>query len=141
MISELSVEYKLRTGKGEIDLVNDDLKCILMQTSYAWDPVNHKTYSDVSASELPDGNGYTAGGQSLTGKVWQRDDANKRAVLTCDDVIWLASGGSIGPCKSIIVYDNTVTDKPIIGYGEVDDAKTAVDGTHFYVRDIVIRHR
>lgn len=47
-------------------------------------------FSDVSAFEIS-GTGYTAGGEALTGVDVTRSDANNRATVDADDVVWTTS--------------------------------------------------
>lgn len=123
-----------------IDLDNDDLKIILMGTGYTFDKDAHHGYSDVSANELagsPD-YGYDAGGQSLTGTTVTEDDTNDRTRFTCDDPEWTASGGSIGPAKSAIIYDNTEAGDSLICCIDFGGNVTVPDGSSLLLQDIVI---
>lgn len=118
--------YMLMTKK--IDLENDTCKAILMATGFSFNRDTHATLTDVSGSELSNGNGYTTGGITLTGVTVTEDDTNDRAIATWNDAVWTASGGSIGPTAGCIIYDDTTTDDTVIGFIEPSSEQTATDG-------------
>ena len=123
-------------GDTTIDLDDagaDVFKAELVDTSYTY-AATHSKRSDWSANALGSGNGYTVLGQSLTSVTW-----TGASTLTWDavDMSWTASGGSIGPAKHCIVYDDTTTtttqtDSPLVdvNFGQEE---TAGDGTDFKV--------
>ena len=88
--------------------------------------------------ELDSGFGYDEDTKVLTTLSLAEDDGNDRAEMTCDDVEWTVSGGSIGPSPGAILYDDSVSGDPVIGYIDFDGEKTASSGT-FAVNDIAIR--
>jgi len=104
-----------------------------MDTGFTFDPDAHELWADVSASELPTGNGYTTGGSTLAGVAVTEDDANDRTSILWSSVSWLASGGSIGPSPGAIIIDDTVADDPIVAYIEFSAEKTQVSGSNFTV--------
>lgn len=127
MANEWSNHGKAELLKGSIDIDNDSMKMILMQTAFSFDKDADATYSDVSASELATANGYTAGGQVLTTPLVTEDDTNDRADFTYDNVTWTASGGDI-VASGAIIFDDTTGDDTIIGYIDFGGDKTASDG-------------
>ncbi len=89
--------------------------------------------------ELATANGYTKDTKVLTGIVVTEDDANDRMELTCDNVQWVASGGSIGPSPGAIIEDETSSDDTIVGYINFGSDQTATIGTTFTISNIRIR--
>ncbi len=139
MATELSNHFKYQIAQALIDLDSDTLKLALMASGFTFNKDTHATWSDCSTSELSAGNGYTSGGASLTGASMTEDDTNDRMEVTYDDVTWTASGGDIGPTPGAILYDDTVSDKTVIGYIDFGSNQTAADGADFIVKNITIR--
>lgn len=74
------------------------LYAFLIDASSATPTVDSNTVSDLT--EVPAGNGYTAGGISLSRNstdfdVLTEDDTNDRALIQIRDLVWTASGGSL----------------------------------------------
>lgn len=109
-----------------------------MNDSFVFDKDAHSTLSDVTADQLPTGNGYTQDTKELENKVVSEDDVNDKGKMVCDHVLWLASGGSIGPTGSAIIYDETVADDVVIGCIDYGVDYTIPDGTSFEITDIEI---
>lgn len=91
------------TNKGKyqalLSLLSDveNFRVALVTAATAPGP-DTNTLSDLT--EIPSGNGYTAGGRAITysggdfGTVTE-DDTNDRGSVTIDDVTWTATGGSL----------------------------------------------
>lgn len=62
---------------------------------------------NVSESELADGNGYTAGGQTLTNVAVSINTTDGRVELDADNPSWTASGGAIPTTGAAVVYNST----------------------------------
>jgi len=149
MSNQVPNSFKAMLWKGQIKATDkagtaavDVFKIILMQSGFVFDPVNHKCYADVSASELPTGNGYTAGGATLTGVNLIVDDGEGRSELTWDNVTWNATGGSLTTSGAIIFDDSTdvATDDQtdaIAAYKDAGGDITAVDGTPIIIGNIM----
>jgi len=135
----LSNHFKYQIGMGAINLDTDTIKILLMATGYTFDKDNHAVYSDVSASELGTGSGYTANTKTLATTTLTENDGDDRLDFTCADVTWTASGGSIGPTPGAILYSDTSSDNTIIGYIGFGSDQTAVDGADFTIKNIVLR--
>ena len=133
----VSNHAKFMMATKKIDLENDSLKAILMNTAFAFDKDAHATLADITASQLSTGNGYTQNDKALANVAVAEDDANDRAQLTCDDPSWMASGGVIGPFGALIIYDDTTTDDTVLGCLDFGTDISVADGTSFAVRDIV----
>ena len=144
MATEVSNKCKYLLLKKVLDFSADTFKIILMQSGFAFNKRTHGVYADVSASELPNGNGYTTAGVTLTGVAVTQDDTNDRASATWANAQWAATGGTIGPSPGAIIYDDTVASpvaKPIIGYIDFGGNQSQADGgvatiTNVEFRDI-----
>ena len=142
MATELSNHYKYQLQNGEIDWGADSFKINLMATGFTFNKDTHATWSDVSASELAGGNGYTQNTKTLPAATVTEDDTNDRSEVTFaadPDIQWTASGGSIGPSPGAIIMDDTTTDDTIVGYIDFGSDQTATDGGTFTIDSIAIR--
>lgn len=101
----LSNHYKYQLMKKKIDLSADTLIMILMNTTYAFDKDADATLADITADQLATANGYTQNAKELVNKVLAEDDANDKGKMTCDDISWTASGGSIGGTGAAVLLD------------------------------------
>jgi hypothetical protein len=108
----------------------DTLKILL--SNAAPNAATHKVRADVT--ELATANGYTSGG------VDTQNDSTRTAgtvTVTGVDVVWTATGGSIGPFRYVILYNDTPTSPadPLIGYWDYGSAVT-VNDTETFTWDI-----
>lgn len=115
----------------------DNFKIILMASGFAFDNDTDFNYSDVSASELAAGNGYSTGGILLVQNVSRDDPANQTKVVF-NNIFWTASGGTIGPAAGALVYKDTGTpaSSTIVGYKAFSGDQTVGDGQNFPVSNI-----
>jgi hypothetical protein len=129
--------------KGQINTGSDTFKLILMQSGFVYDPVTHLSYADVSASELPTANGYTAGGVTLSGTAVAYDVTDDRVELSFSNVTITASGGALVASGAIIFDDTTDTGSSddysdvIISYKDAGGDITAIDGTPIVISNII----
>ncbi len=131
MATAAANKVKFELANARIDFASDTFKIILMATGFIFDIDSHHGYTDVSASELANGNGYTTGGATLAGVAVTEDDANDRTDVTWNNVTWTASGGSIGPTPGAIIFDDTASSPQadtIIGYIDFGGEQTQTDG-------------
>ena len=105
----------------------DLLKVMLTNTA----PVVTNTVK-ANITEISAGNGYTAGGDAVT-----NDTSRSGAVtsVTGVDVIFTASGGTIGPFRYVVLYNDTPASPldPLIGWWDHGSAVTLNDGETFTV--------
>lgn len=116
-------------GDNTIDLDGDTFKCEL-HNSLTF-TATHTQRSNVSASALATGNGYTNPGQNLTSVTW----VESSGVVTFDsaDVSWTASGGTIGPATDAVIYSDTATNDELCWDVDFGESKSAGNGTDFKV--------
>lgn len=108
------------------NLGSDTLKVMLTNTAPA---AANTVKADIT--EISAGNGYTAGGSQAT----QSSSAQSAGVykLVCADVVFTASGGSIGPFRYAVLYNDTATNDELIGYWDYGSAITLSSGGTFTV--------
>jgi len=75
-------------GKANIDLSNDNLAVALLDGNASFDNTND-VFADVSTNEIS-GDGYTAGGQTLSGTSWVRNEPYMR--YKANDSTWMTNG-------------------------------------------------
>jgi len=110
--------------------LNLDLLKVMLVNSPA--PVATNTVK-ADLTEIAGGNGYTAGGADITG-VWDESPAGTGR-LVGTDVVWTASGGTIGPFRYVILYNDTPTSPadPLIGWWDYGSSITLQIGETFTV--------
>lgn len=100
---------------GGADLDTNTIKCALVSSAYTLDQVNHDTWSDISANEIANGNGYTTGGATLGSIAVTAVTGGYK--FASANVTWTASGGNIPAWRRAVFYIsgtvNSVVD-PII---------------------------
>lgn len=115
-------------GRKVHNLNADSLKILLTNTA----PVNTNAVK-ADLTELGAGNGYTAGGTAIGSVAYSQ--ASGTGKLTGNDVVFTASGGSIGPFRYAVLYNDTPTSPadPLIGWWDYGSAITLADGETFTV--------
>lgn len=106
------------------NLGGDTLKVILTNTApNAGDTVK----GDIS--EIAGGNGYTAGGHTLT--IASSSQASGIYRLVANDLTITAAGGSIGPFRWAVVYNDSATNDELVGYIDYGVPVTLPSGEYF----------
>lgn len=106
------------------------------------------TMSDLT--EVAAGNGYTAGGISLTRNatdfdVLTEDDTNDWALVQVKDIVWTASGGTLpsdgnGATYAVITDDNgTVGSRDVYHYGSLSSARVVSSGQTLTIQNFELR--
>ena len=123
-------EFKNNLAKGAINLSSDSFKWALSNT--APDAANDATFSDIT--EISAGNGYTSGGHTLDNVTWTETSAGSGTWrFSADDEVFTASGGSIGPFRYVILYDDTAANDELVGYLDFGSALTLPDASTFTI--------
>ena len=85
-------------------------------------------------TQIANANGYTTGGTTAANSAWAETGAGTGVWrFTADDTVFTASGGSIGPFRYAVLYDDTSTGDKLIGYLDYGTALTITDGNTFTI--------
>lgn len=84
-------------------------------------------------TEISAGNGYSAGGTAIGSNTYSQSSGTGK--LVGNDVVFTASGGSIGPFRYAVSYNDTPTSpaKPLIGWWDYGSSVTLASGETFTV--------
>lgn len=118
-------------GKGIVDFDTNVFKVALIKNTYALDPAHEQFTTSLQSHELAPGNGYTAGGVTLTGVTWAYNAGISKTVFDCADPSWMATGGDLGPAYGAVFYDST-SDK-VLAFVDFGQATTAGNGTELKI--------
>ena len=124
---QVTVENLLR-GVHDLGTGQNDVKVYLSNVA-----PNAATMSvKADLAEIAAGNGYPAGGTTVSNDVTRTGGT---ARMTAQDVTWTASGGTIGPFRYTVMYDDTPTSPadPLISWWDYGSALTLQDGESFRV--------
>jgi hypothetical protein len=105
--------------------------------------------TDVLAdlTEIASGNGYTAGGATLSRNstdfdTIEEDDTNDRGYIRIKDVVWTASGGSIpasgNGARYAVLLDDAATPN-LLAYWDLQSDRQVSDGQSLTLQDCEIR--
>lgn len=108
------------------NLNSDTLKVMLTNTA----PVATNTVF-ANLTEISAGNGYTAGGTAAAFTSGAQSSGTYKLVLA--DVLFTAAGGSIGPFRYAVLYNDTPTSPadPLIGWHDYGSSITLLTGETF----------
>jgi hypothetical protein len=107
------------------NLGSDTLKVLLTNTAPS---LSNTVKADISG-ELSTGSGYTSGGASVT--ITSSASSLGLYTLIASDVTWTASGGSIGPFRYAVFYNDTASNDELIGYLDYGYSVTVASGQTF----------
>ncbi len=114
--------FRKYNSDGTIDLDTDTIKAALLLSTYSVSAA-HTILSDVSSHEVATGNGYTTGGEALTGTDVSYSGAV--ATFSADPPAWtvltktfrylllyanVTRNGVVNPLIEVILIDNTPAD-------------------------------
>ena len=129
-------EFAKSIGDGRIDLDTHSFKIALVTLQVGGAPTIAKTdavptwgaggTTNLAASEVVPGGGYTAGGILLTGVTWLQTAGV--ASFVANDVSWTsAASGDPATIKTAVVYSDTATNKDCVGFIDMTaDGTTAI---------------
>lgn len=108
------------------NLGSDTLKFLLTNTAPS---ASNSVKADLT--EISAGNGYTAGGTAATISSSSQTSGTYKLVLA--DVVFTASGGSIGPFRYAVLYNDTAASDELIGYYDYGSSITLASGETFTI--------
>lgn len=109
---------------GTVDLDTDSLRMVLVGSGWTPNQSTNALWSDISANEIANGNGYTTHGKALTQALSR---SGLVVTLDCDDQTW--SGSTFEVAYAVIVRDAdgngalAAGDIPLF-YAELEDGGT-----------------
>jgi hypothetical protein len=114
--------------EAKIDFQTHSFKVMLTNSAPVATNTIKADLTDISA-----GNGYSAGGTATTITSSAQTSGTYKAVAS--DVVFTASGGSIGPFRYAVLYDDTQTSpaKPLCAWWDYGSAITLLNGEVFTV--------
>lgn len=113
-------------GQKKHNLNGDVLK--IMLTNVAPLPTN-TVKGDIT--DIGAGNGYVAGGSQATANTYVQTAGV--AKLVANDVVFTAALGPIGPFRYAVLYNDTATNKDLIGWWDYGAPVTLLDTQTFTV--------
>ena len=122
--------FKRYLADGTIDLDSHAFKAVL--SDVAPNVASNTILANIT--QIANGNGYTTGGQALTSVTWAETGAGTGIFqFTAADIGWTAVGGSIGPFRWIVIYDDTPTAPadPLVGYWDYGGDLSVPNGNAF----------
>lgn len=123
-------DFVEQLGKGvhQLHAAGHTLKVALTNT--APNASTNTVFADIT--EISAGNGYTAGGEDIANDY---TESSGTGTLTATDVVFTASGGSIGPFRYAVIYNDTPTSPadPLICYYDYGSSITLADTETFTV--------
>lgn len=88
----------------------------------------------ANITQISAGNGYTSGGTATTISV---SESSGTTTVSGTQVVFTASGGSIGPFRYVVLYNDTTAspvNKPLVGWWDYGSAVTLADTETFTVK-------
>ena len=125
---DLAKKY-IGDGTHDLDVTTNMTVALFLSTSNANTlSVGTGIYGDLT-NEHANANGYTTGGQALTGETWTRSGGT--TTYDANDPVWTASGGSI-VARFAVIYANATLNgivKPLLCVCLLDTAPADVTAT------------
>ncbi len=112
-------------AEGAHDLGSDTLKVALTNTA----PTAATDDQLADITQVSNGNGYTTGGTAATTSSSSQTSGTYKLVLA--DVTFTASGGSVGPFRYVVLYNDTAAGDELIGYWDYGASVTLADTETF----------
>lgn len=111
-------------GLKKHDLNADTIKAILVTDV----PTSTEDVLADITGELATGNGYTNGGEDIQNLY---SESGGGGLMTATDVTWTAAGGSIGPFRYVVLYNDTATNDELVGWYDYGSDVTVTVGKTF----------
>ena len=121
-------DFSEQLANGVQNFATDTYKIALSNTA----PVATNTVlADIT--EISAGNGYTSGGSTTTITV---AEVTGTTTVSGTEVVFTASGGSIGPFRYVVLYNDTTSspNKPLVAWWDYGSSITLADGETFPVK-------
>lgn len=122
---------KFQSFVGELGLGNHNLNTDTFRvylTNAAPSAADDSVKADLA--EISAGNGYTAGGADIQNAY---SESGGTGTMTAVDVVFTASGGTIGPFQYAVLYNDDATSDELMGWYDYGSAVTLQDAETFTV--------
>lgn len=122
--------FKEKLGQGDIQLDAHTFKWALTNTA----PTVATDDELADITEISAGSGYTAGGETLASSAWA-ETAGGSGIwrFTGDDTVFTAASGDIATFRYAVLYDDTVSGDPLVGYLDNGSSVDITDGNTFTI--------
>ena len=90
---------------GAVNFSSDTIKFLLTNTAPS---ATNSVYSDISATELANGNGYTTGGSAVTGVALS--NVSGEEIMAANPTTWTSNTGNMGKFRLFSDGPMTVVD-------------------------------
>lgn len=118
--------FKEKLVEAGFNLGGDTLKVALSNTA----PTASTDDELADITQISNGNGYTTGGTAVT--VTSSAQSSGTYKLVGNDVVFTATG-SMGPFRYAVIYDDTLSGDPLIGYWDYGSSITLANTETFTV--------
>jgi hypothetical protein len=121
-------DFSEQLANGVQNFATDVYKVALSNTA----PVATNTILS-NITQIGAGNGYTSGGSTTTITV---SETTGTTTVSGTQVVFTASGGSIGPFRYVVLYNDTTSSpsKPLVAWWDYGSSITLADGETFTVK-------
>lgn len=116
--------FKAYIMDGSIDLDTDDIRIALLDSGFTPNSDTQHYWGDISANEVS-GDGYSAGGEELTGVDVSIDDTDNEGVFDASDVTW---SNSTITARYAVIYDSTHASDLLIGWFDFTSDQESASG-------------
>jgi hypothetical protein len=127
LFNQVSNDARRRIALGQMIFISHSFKMALMKEGFEFNPQTAIKYEDIAAAEHPEVNGYLIGGNALNLAEIQANYLTGACNVSWHPVQWTANGGAIGPTGGGVIYNNTIADKPILGFVAFGQILTQAD--------------
>lgn len=115
-------------GQKKHNLHADTLKWMLTNVAPV---VGNAVKADIT--EITPQNGYVAGGNQMPNNTFVQ--AGGQAILKGDTTVITASGGSIGPFRYAVLYNDTALSDELIGFADYGQSITLLAGESINIKN------
>jgi len=121
-------DFSEQLANGVQNFATDVYKVALSNTA----PVATNTILS-NITQISAGNGYTSGGSTTTITL---AEVTGTTTVSGTQVVFTASGGSIGPFRYVVLYNDNTTSpsKPLVAWWDYGSSITLADGETFTVK-------
>lgn len=112
-------------GKNLVDLDSHTFKAVLTNSA----PTQAGSLILTDITQIANANGYVTGGVTLTGVAYAETGGGTGIwQWTSNAWAWTAAGGDIGPFRYTVTYDDTASNKELVGFVDYGTNVTLTNG-------------